>query len=82
MVSSNLTIRDCVFRPSTARNLCPDPDIKYFLYADGVKQEVDYTQTDWLRQSIWNSTKEDVFLIHGYAGGDDDLPMVVLRDGK
>ncbi|KAJ8968058.1 hypothetical protein NQ314_002497 [Rhamnusium bicolor] len=61
--------------------MCPDPDIRYILYNNGEKQVVDYTQSDWLRQSIWDPTKEDVFLIHGYAGGDDVLPMVVLRDG-
>lgn len=43
---------------------------------------MDYTKTDWLRQSIWDPLKEDVMLVHGYAGGDDELPMVVLRDGK
>lgn len=30
--------------------------------------------------SAWNDTKENVILVHGYAGGDDVLPMVVLRD--
>lgn len=55
---------------------------RYVLYTNGEKQVVNYLQTDWLRQSIWDSTKEDIFLVHGYAGGDDELPMVVLRDGK
>jgi phosphatidylserine sn-1 acylhydrolase len=36
--------------------------------------------SNWLRMSAWNSTKENIILIHGYAGGDDVLPMVVLRD--
>lgn len=30
--------------------------------------------------SAWNSSKENIILIHGYAGGDNVLPMVVLRD--
>lgn len=30
--------------------------------------------------SAWNSSKENIILVHGYAGGDDVLPMVVLRD--
>lgn len=38
--------------------------------------------TDWLRQSIWDPNKEDIFIIHGYAGGDGELPMAVLRDGE
>ncbi|CAH1995320.1 unnamed protein product [Acanthoscelides obtectus] len=80
VVSSNLTLRDCVFRPTSDKITCPDPDLRYILYTNGEKQVVDYLQTDWLRQSIWDSTKEDILLIHGYAGGDDALPMVVLRD--
>nr|CAI5824051.1 unnamed protein product [Callosobruchus analis] len=80
VVSSNLTLRDCVFRPTSDKTLCPDPNVRYILYTNGEKQTVDYLQSDWLRQSIWDSTKEDILLIHGYAGGDDALPMVVLRD--
>lgn len=41
----------------------------------------DHSQSDWLRQSIWDPLKEDIFLVHGYAGGDDTLPINVLRDG-
>lgn len=43
---------------------------------------MDSYQGDWLRQSVWDPTKDNVLLIHGYAGGDDTLPIVVLRDGK
>lgn len=39
-------------------------------------------QTDWLRNSAWNSSHENIILIHGYAGGDGTLPIVVLKDGK
>lgn len=77
-VSSNLTLKDCVYRPTNSE--CPDKDVSYFLYTNGQKEKVDYTKTDWLRQSIWDPLKEDVMLVHGYAGGDDELPMVVLRD--
>ncbi|KAJ8917671.1 hypothetical protein NQ315_005118, partial [Exocentrus adspersus] len=79
-VNSNLTLRDCKFRPYDAKDMCPDPDIRYYLYNKGERQPVDFSQSDWLRQSVWDSTKEDIFLIHGYAGGDDMLPMVMLRD--
>lgn len=40
------------------------------------------SSSDYLRHSIWDPTKENIFLIHGYAGGDDTLPIVVLRDGR
>ncbi|KAJ8966502.1 hypothetical protein NQ317_019647 [Molorchus minor] len=68
-VSSNLTLRDCVFRPANAKDMCPDPDVEFILYGGGKRQLTDYTQSDWLRQSVWDPQKEDIFLIHGYAGG-------------
>jgi hypothetical protein len=37
-------------------------------------------ESNWLRMSAWNSSKENVILVHGYASGDDVLPMNVLRD--
>lgn len=37
-------------------------------------------EADWLQISAWNRSKENIILVHGYAGGDDVLPMVVLRD--
>lgn len=45
-------------------------------------QKLDVSQGDWLRNSGWDPEKENIILIHGYAGGDDTLPMSVLRDGK
>lgn len=44
--------------------------------------QLDITQRDWLRNSGWNRDKENIILVHGYAGGEDALPMAVLRDGK
>lgn len=43
---------------------------------------LDTKQTDWLRNSAWNSLHDNIILIHGYAGGEDTLPIVVLKDGK
>lgn len=45
-----------------------------------ILSKLDEDETNWLRMSAWNSSKENIILIHGYAGGDDILPMVVLRD--
>jgi phosphatidylserine sn-1 acylhydrolase len=36
--------------------------------------------TEWLQMSQWNKSKENIILVHGYAGGDDLLPMSILRD--
>lgn len=36
---------------------------------------------DWLNDTEWDPSKENIILVHGYAGGDDTLPIVVLRDG-
>lgn len=79
---SNKTVRDCTWRPINEKTVCPDPDVKYILYAKGKKEAVDITVTDWLRQSSWDPEKDDVLIVHGYAGGDDTLPIAVLRDGK
>lgn len=37
---------------------------------------------DWLNDTEWDRSKENIILVHGYAGGDDTLPIAVLRDGK
>lgn len=79
---SNQTSRDCTWRPVNERQVCPDPDVRYVLYSKDEKEVLDSFQSDWLRQSNWDPNKEDVFIIHGYAGGDDTLPIIVLRDGK
>lgn len=80
---SNLTLKDCSFRPSNNPNQCPDQDIRFILYTAGGERKIfDYNQHDWLRQSDWDPEKENIFLVHGYAGGDETLPMVVLKDGK
>ncbi|XP_065173305.1 phospholipase A1-like [Atheta coriaria] len=78
---ANRTMRDCTWRPVDMKTVCPDEDIKTILYTpDGQKEVVDPMQDDWLRQSAYDSDKEDILLIHGYAGGDDTLPIAVLRD--
>lgn len=80
---TNSTQRDCNWRPVNEKQTCPDPDINFILYnSNGTKKVVDFFQSDWLRHSGFDPNKEDVFIIHGYAGGDDTLPIVVLRDGS
>ncbi|XP_060527849.1 phospholipase A1 member A-like [Cylas formicarius] len=79
-VPSNNTLKDCVFRPSNDKDLCPDPDVRFVLYTNDKRQPVDQGQTDWLRQSVWDPLKENILLIHGYAGGEDTLPINVVRD--
>lgn len=44
--------------------------------------QFDIEERNWLRNSGWNASKENILLIHGYAGGDDTLPINVLRDGE
>lgn len=78
---TNNTLRDCVFRPTNQEEACFGSDVKFILYSGGNKQLMDSFSNDYLRHSIWDPTKENIFLIHGYAGGDDTLPTIVLRDG-
>lgn len=38
-------------------------------------------QKDFLRNTDWDPTKQNIVFIHGYAGGDGIFPAVILRDG-
>ncbi|XP_055596648.1 phospholipase A1 member A-like [Uranotaenia lowii] len=79
----NTTKEDCVWKRGHGADRCPDPDIRTILYTSGVvkdKLEFNMNHPDWLNDSEWDPAKENVILIHGYAGGDDTLPMAVLRD--
>ncbi|XP_031834606.1 phospholipase A1 [Nomia melanderi] len=70
----------CIWRRGNDKDSCPDPDVRVFLYAPGrPRRELDSRSSDWLRQD-YDPTKESVILVHGYAGGDDTLPIAVLRD--
>ncbi|XP_026485519.1 pancreatic triacylglycerol lipase-like [Vanessa tameamea] len=77
---NNATLEDCVWRRE--REPCPDPNVTLNLYteAEPYKKQVDLFSEDWLRQSSWEPSHETILLVHGYAGGDDTLPIVVLRD--
>ncbi|CAK1601242.1 unnamed protein product [Parnassius mnemosyne] len=79
-VYSNASFEDCVWRRE--REPCPDANVSLNLYteAEPYKKVVDLYSEDWLRQSGWEPSHETILLIHGYAGGDDTLPIIVLRD--
>ncbi|XP_001607221.2 phospholipase A1 [Nasonia vitripennis] len=72
---------NCTWRRGNDRDSCPDPDVHLYLYTPGnPKRRLDPNHvSDWLRQD-YEPTKENIILIHGYAGGEDALPMAVLRD--
>ncbi|XP_076760916.1 phospholipase A1 [Xylocopa sonorina] len=78
-IAAQYNRESCVWRRGNDRDSCPDPDVRVFLYANNRKRELDSRESDWLRQD-YEPTKENVLLIHGYAGGDDTLPISVLRD--
>jgi len=60
---------DCVWRRGNDRDVCPDPDIHIYLYTPGRPRRLldPSQQSDWLRQD-YEPTKDNVILIHGYAG--------------
>ncbi|XP_055381689.1 uncharacterized protein LOC129612195 [Condylostylus longicornis] len=79
----NSTREDCVWkRGNDLYDKCPDPDINLYLYTsmNKSKELLDVYQGDWLRNSKWDPQKENIILIHGYAGNDEALPLIVLRD--
>ncbi|KAL0266522.1 UNVERIFIED_CONTAM: hypothetical protein PYX00_009034 [Menopon gallinae] len=81
--SANYTREECVWRPYNDFNLCPDPDINFFFYSESNPthgERVNMTQGDFLRIHHWDPMKQNVILIHGYAGGNDIIPGVILRD--
>ncbi|XP_067009690.2 phospholipase A1 VesT1.02 [Anabrus simplex] len=81
--STNASRADCVWRRGMDRDPCPDPDIKYFLYTSADPQRrstLSIVARDWLRLSGWDPNHDNVFIIHGYAGGDHQLPVAVLRE--
>lgn len=59
---------NCVWRRGHDRDSCPDPDVHVFLYTENrPRRELDSRESDWLRQD-YDSTRENVLLVHGYAG--------------
>lgn len=65
---------DCVWRRGNDRDVCPDPDVHVYLYTpDQPRRSLDpLEQSDWLRRD-YEPTRDNVILIHGYAG--DILPL-------
>lgn len=37
--------------------------------------KLDMEEADWLRMSAWNSSKESIILVHGYAGNNKQLSL-------
>lgn len=60
---------DCVWRRGNDRDVCPDPDVHMYLYTPGQPRRIldPPVQSDWLRQD-YEPVKDNVILIHGYAG--------------
>ena len=61
---------DCTWRRGNDRDSCPDPDVHVYLYSELGKPKrklEEIRRSDWLREG-YDSTKENVILIHGYAG--------------
>jgi len=60
---------DCVWRRGNDRDVCPDPDVHVYLYTPRRPRRLldPSQQSDWLRQD-YEPTKDNVILIHGYAG--------------
>lgn len=60
---------DCIWRRGNDKDSCPDPDIHVYIHTSNrPRRELrPETSSDWLRQD-YEATKENVILIHGYAG--------------
>ncbi|XP_046426532.1 phospholipase A1 member A-like [Neodiprion fabricii] len=74
---------DCVWRREYEHR-CPDPDIHVYLHKLG-KERIELQQgseesRDWLNNVNFDPGLDNVFLIHGFNGGDGVMPTAVLRD--
>ncbi|XP_059470094.1 phospholipase A1-like [Neocloeon triangulifer] len=70
---------NCVRKKPTLT--CPDNDIQYYLYSGEAKKvKIDVTSEEWFAKSGFDSEKPTVFLFHGYQGGENVMPTVILRD--
>ncbi|KAJ6646182.1 Phospholipase A1 member A, partial [Pseudolycoriella hygida] len=74
----NSTIKSCVWHKVNDEEC--QKDVAMILYVDNTRAVYDPTDKYWLQKSAWNSMKKSVILIHGYASGDDDNPIVVLKN--
>ncbi|XP_063241620.1 phospholipase A1 VesT1.02-like [Bacillus rossius redtenbacheri] len=82
-VDSNATLADCVWRRGNDNDVCPDPDVFYYLYTSeqpSARKTMNTREADWLRTAGWNPQHDNVILIHGYNGGDDSHHVQVMRN--
>ena len=68
--AANYSREDCTWRRGNDRDLCPDPDIYIYLYTPGGgKRLLDpESSSDWLQHRDYEPTRDNIILIHGYAG--------------
>lgn len=60
---------NCTWRRGDEKDVCPDPDVRVFLYTEEnePRRELILQEGDWLRYNF-DPMKENVILVHGYAG--------------
>ncbi|CAB3381361.1 Hypothetical predicted protein [Cloeon dipterum] len=76
---AGISIPQCVRKKADLT--CPDSDINYYLYSGETKKmKFDTTSDEWFEQSGFDVKKPTVFLFHGYQGGENVMPTVILRD--
>ncbi|XP_067009759.1 lipase member H-A-like [Anabrus simplex] len=70
----------CVLKRTT---MCPDPDIKFFLYTSDSRpgKQVDLRSHSSLRYAGWDPGKKNVIVIHGFNGTESKTPMSFIRQG-
>ncbi|XP_037037699.1 phospholipase A1 member A-like [Bradysia coprophila] len=73
----NSTRRDCVWHQTYDANC--SKNVSLILYVDKKREVYDPSDRNWLQKSSWDPYRATVVLVHGYASGDDDTPIVVLK---
>nr|CAD7266426.1 unnamed protein product [Timema shepardi] len=69
----------CVLKKT---NICPDKDIKFFLYTseNRLGKFIDVRSSNSLKYGGWDPDKRNVIIIHGFNGTEHKVPMTFIRN--
>ncbi|XP_069687333.1 phospholipase A1-like [Periplaneta americana] len=67
----------CVLKKT---NICPDPDIKYFMYTSEkpYRKQIDVRNPSSLRYGGWDPGKRNVIIIHGFNETESKTPTTFI----
>ncbi|XP_059470331.1 uncharacterized protein LOC132193587 [Neocloeon triangulifer] len=81
VAASLINDKKCI-QKQMANMTCPDPHIKFYLYSgiSAFQMRINTTSEEWFEDGFFQLDKPTVVLMHGYQGGENLMPTVILRD--